>query len=221
MNTTEAAPLADVLDGLGAGLFVVDATGRIVHANASGHDMLRERLVLRDAGGRLAACEARAASALREGLANAAAGCDARPAALPLSAHDGRHYVAHLLPLASGARRSGAADPALAAVLVHKAVIEAHCPPEVIARLYNLTPGELRVLLAIVEAGGVAETARALGVAVATVKTHLHHLFGKTGASRQADLVRLVAGFSNPLIGASRPLPVRGRRPIHAVPSPA
>ena len=220
MYTTEAATLADTLDGLGAGLFVVDATGRIVHANASGRAMLRERLVLRDAEGRLAACEARAASALREVLAKSA-GPDARPTALPLSAGDGRHYVAHLLPLASGARRAGAGHPALAAVLVHKAVIETHCPPEVIARLYNLTPSELRVLLAIVEVGGVAETARVLGVAEATVKTHLHRLFGKTGASRQADLVKLVAGFSNPLVGGSRPPPPpgQGRRLMDVVAS--
>jgi DNA-binding CsgD family transcriptional regulator len=221
MYTTEAATLADTLDGLGAGLFVVDATGRIVHANASGRAMLHERLVLRDAAGRLAACETGAASALKESLK--AADIDARPTSLPLSAGVGRHYVAHVLPLASVARRTGASHPALAAVLVHKAVIEAHCPPEVIARIYNLTPSELRVLVAIVEVGGVAETARALGVAQTTVKTHLHRLFGKTGASRQADLVKLVAGFSHPLVGGlgSAPSSSPGRRSMDAVPSHA
>jgi hypothetical protein len=66
MHTTDAAPLADALDGLGAGLFVVEAAGRIVHANASGRAMLRERLMLRAADGRLVACEARAAATLRE-----------------------------------------------------------------------------------------------------------------------------------------------------------
>jgi DNA-binding CsgD family transcriptional regulator len=55
------------------------------------------------------------------------------------------------------------------------------------------------VLLAIVEVGGVPEVAETLGVAASTVKTHLGNLYGKTGTSRQADLVRLVAGFSNPL----------------------
>ena len=44
------------------------------------------------------------------------------------------------------------------------------------------------------------ETAEALGIGEATVKTHLHRLFGKTGTSRQADLVKLVAGFSSPLV---------------------
>ena len=74
-------------------------------------------------------------------------------------------------------------------------------PADVIAQSYKLTPTELRVLLAIVEVGGVPETAAALGVAETTVKTHLYRLFDKAGVSRQADLVKLVAGFSNPLVG--------------------
>ena len=41
MYTLEAATLADTLDGLGASLFVVDAAGRIIHANASGRAMLQ------------------------------------------------------------------------------------------------------------------------------------------------------------------------------------
>jgi DNA-binding CsgD family transcriptional regulator len=57
------------------------------------------------------------------------------------------------------------------------------------------------VLLAIVEVGGAPKVADALGVAESTVKTHLGRLFEKTGAGRQADLVRLVAGFVSPLAG--------------------
>jgi DNA-binding CsgD family transcriptional regulator len=36
---------------------------------------------------------------------------------------------------------------------------------------------------------------------VTTVKTHLGRLFEKTGVGRQADLVKLVAGYSMPLAG--------------------
>jgi DNA-binding CsgD family transcriptional regulator len=43
--------------------------------------------------------------------------------------------------------------------------------------------------------------AEVLGIADTTVKTHLSHLYEKTGAGRQADLVKLVAGFSNPIVG--------------------
>jgi DNA-binding CsgD family transcriptional regulator len=55
------------------------------------------------------------------------------------------------------------------------------------------------VLLAIVEVGGIPEIAPMLGISEATVKTHLQHVFEKTGVNWQADLVKVVAGFMNPL----------------------
>jgi DNA-binding CsgD family transcriptional regulator/PAS domain-containing protein len=216
LKTAEAATFADALDGLAAGMFLVDETGHIVHANASGHAMLHESSVLRAAGGKIVATQANAATALGEIFPVARRGDAAvgtKGIAVPLSARDGNHYVAHVLPLTSGARRrAGNSYAAVAALFVHKAALEAPSLPEGIARLYNLTPSELRVLLAIVQVGGVPETAEALGVAEATVKTHLHRLFGKTGATRQADLVKLVAGFSNPLLVRSKPPVPAGRR---------
>jgi DNA-binding CsgD family transcriptional regulator len=86
-------------------------------------------------------------------------------------------------------------------LFVHKASLETPSAPEVIAKTYKLTPSELRVLLGIVEVGGVADTAEALGIASGTVKTHLLRVFAKTGTRRQAELVKLVAEFSNPLVG--------------------
>jgi DNA-binding CsgD family transcriptional regulator len=72
--------------------------------------------------------------------------------------------------------------------------------PEAIAKAYGLTPTELRVLLALVEAGSGPGIAEALGIGDSTVKTHLGRLFQKTGAKYQADLVRLVGGFSSPIV---------------------
>jgi len=46
----------------------------------------------------------------------------------------------------------------------------------------------------------VGRVAEAMGVAPSTVKTHLRRLFVKTGTDRQADLVKLVAGYVNPLV---------------------
>ena len=219
LKAAEAATLADTFDGLSAGMFLVDATGRIVHANASGHAMLQEHSILRAVGGKLVTSDAAAAQALTEVFATAGGGDVAvgtRGIAVPLSAHDGAHYLAHVLPLTCGARRStGASYAAVAALFVHKAALEAPSLPEAIAGLYSLTPSELRVLLAIVQVGGVPETAEALGVAESTIKTHLHRLYCKTGATRQADLVKLVAGFSNPFVGRPMlPAPEGRSRPI-------
>lgn len=204
LKTAEAAKLAETLDGLTAGMFLIDAAGRITHANSSGHEFLAEGAALRSAGGRLAPTHGDAAHALNEIYASAGGG-DAAPGrkgiAVPLAGRDGEPYIAHVLPLTSGARRHAYASyAAVAAVFVRKAAIQAPSAPEIIARHFGLTPSELRVLLAIVEIGGVPETAESLGIGEATVKTHLHRLFNKTGAKRQADLVKLVAGFATPLV---------------------
>lgn len=204
LKAADAAAFADTLDGLAAGMFLVDAAGGIVHTNASGYRLLAEAGALRAANGRLLAVDAHAALALNEIFSAAGEGDAAigiRGIAVAMPGRDGARYAAHVLPLTSGARRrAGARYAAAAAVFVRKAGLDLPSPPEAIARQYNLTPSELRVLLAIVQVGGVPETACALGIGEATVKTHLHRLYGKTGTARQADLVRLVAGFSNPLV---------------------
>jgi DNA-binding CsgD family transcriptional regulator len=205
MSMPEAATFADALDCLGAALFLVDQEAGIVHANASAHAMLRRHAVLRAADGKLAACVPDATQALRRSIAEASsAPAGANAVALPLRAPDGEHCVAHILPLAAGAqRRPSPRGDAVAAVLVHKVALALSPSPEAVAGLYGLTPSEARVLFAVVEVGGVRETAEALGIAEATVKTHLHRLYGKTGTARQADLVKLVAGFASPVVSRS------------------
>jgi DNA-binding CsgD family transcriptional regulator/PAS domain-containing protein len=196
---------SDILDGLSAGMILVDAHGRIVHANAAGNAILEAADFLRTVCGRLVVSDPSTNAALREILVAADAGdavLGTRGIALPLTAHDGERHVAHVLPLTSGARRIAClAYNAVAALFIRKATLEAFAPPAVIGEMYRLTPTELRVLLAIVDIGGVPEVAAALGVAVTTIKTHLSRLFEKTGVARQADLVKLVAGFSTPLAG--------------------
>jgi DNA-binding CsgD family transcriptional regulator len=203
LKKVEAAALADSLDTLSAGMFMVDASGRIVHANASGHSMLAEAKVLRSVGGHLGAIDSLANQALLESFAATESGDPAlgrKGIAVPLKARDDERYVANVLPLTSGTRRkAGISYSAVATVFVHKAALELS-PPEAIVKEFKLTPAELRVLFAIVEIGGVHESAEALGISEATARTHLRHLFEKTGTSRQAELIKLVAKYANPLV---------------------
>jgi DNA-binding CsgD family transcriptional regulator len=194
----EAAAFADTLNGLAAGIFLVDAGRRIVHANTAGHDMLRADDFLRSIGGQLVARNVRANQTLNKVFADNCGALGAKGIALSLTARDGERYVMHVSPLTSASRTGiGIARKAVTALCVRKVALGSSCG-ELVARTFDLTPAELRVLLAIIEVGGVPETAVALGLAETTVKTHLHHVFAKTGTRRQADLVKLAAGFSNP-----------------------
>jgi DNA-binding NarL/FixJ family response regulator len=119
--------------------------------------------------------------------------------ALPLSSPP-EPWLAHILPLTSGIRRdAGIEYSAVAAVFVHKASIQIPSAMETMSKLYKLTPSELRVLAAVSDVGGVSAVAEVVGIAEATVKTHLQHLFAKTGTNRQTDLVKLVATHASPL----------------------
>jgi len=174
-----------------------------VRANARGIAMLSEGTVIRDASGKLAVLDADGNRRLHDFFANAEAGNAAgsgHGVTVALSARDGERYVAHVLPLTSGARRrAGVAYSAVAAVFVRKAAFELPHPLEAIARAFKLTSAEMRVLMMIVQVGGVPEVATVLGVSEPTVKTHLQHVFQKTGMGRQAELVKLVASYMSPL----------------------
>lgn len=201
-QSAEADTLADTLDAIRAAVFVVDAAGRIVHANKSGHEMA-ERGPVRIVRGHIMCCRADEDNAMRKLLAMAVNGDQAlgtQGISLYLCTDAGEQYVAHVLSLCSGRRRkAGATYGAAATVFIRRASVDMQSAGNIIRQAFKLTPTELRVLLGIVEIGGVPEVASALGVAEATVKTHLGRVFEKTGTARQADLVKVVGRFAGAL----------------------
>ncbi len=203
LKAAQAETFAEMLDGLSAGVFLVGAGGRLIHTNAAGRALLAEGRCLFAAAGRLAARSRSGNQALEVALLAASADVPASPRrghSVALVTEDGEQLVAHVLPFTGESRPHVGASRATAAVFVQRVGLKSPSPPEVIAKTFGLTPTELRVLLAIVEIGGVPEAAESIGIAETTVKTHLGHLFAKTGATRQADLVKLVAGFASPLL---------------------
>ena len=126
-SQAETAALADTVDGLGAGLFVVDGTTRILHTNAAARRLLAAEDVLSSHGGRLVACDPQANRSLRLALTATDGPIDVMPDPLPLIAPDGTRRVGHVRPLKPVARSYGnGPQEALAAVLVYKAGME--CP---------------------------------------------------------------------------------------------
>ena len=202
LHRIDADTLAAAMDGLAAAIFLVDAAAKIVSGNSAARAMLDQGDVLKATGDTLSTGDPDAQMLLRDTISAAAkeSSVPAKEAAVMITSGDGVDYVAHILPLTSGSRLdAGVRFSASAAVFVRKASLSIPSPPELLAKRYKLTPSELRVLLAIMDSAGVREVAEALGIAEATAKVHLHRLFQKTGTRRQADLVKIVAGFSSPL----------------------
>jgi DNA-binding CsgD family transcriptional regulator len=199
-KAAEVATFVDAFNGLSTAMYLVAAEGRLIHANAAGSAILAQGDILSSVAGRLVTSDAEVQRTLRDVFAAAGQGDAAlgiKGIAVPLIGKDGERYVAHVLPLMSGARRRAGIDrAAVAALFVRRAALVTSSTSQVIGEAFKLTPTELRVLLAIVEVGGIPEVATAFGVADTTVRTHVNRLFEKTGVTRQADLVKLVAGYA-------------------------
>jgi DNA-binding CsgD family transcriptional regulator len=62
-----------------------------------------------------------------------------------------------------------------------------------IAKMYALTPAELRLAQQLMLGATVQEAADGISVAVATIRSQLSTILRKTGARRQAELIRLLS----------------------------
>jgi DNA-binding CsgD family transcriptional regulator/PAS domain-containing protein len=198
-NAAREQALTQTLDHVEAAIVMVAADGRIAFANDAARKMLAEGTVVREQGEAFHAAAPVADRVLRDIFASAEEG-DAslgeRGIAVPLTSAPQEPWFAHVLPLTSGRRSQAGQDyAAAAAVFIRKTMPNAPPPLEAAAKFYKLTAGEVRVLDAIMKVNGVKAMAETLGLSQATVKTHLHNLFRKTGTKRQSELVKLVAGL--------------------------
>lgn len=207
MNRVRAESLGDAVDAISAAVFLVGGAGEVVHANSLARQLIDEGGLVHARHDRLETADVSGRSELAHAIAGAGGGDRAiggRGTAIPLTDRAGGHYVAHVLPLTSGQRRrAGLSTGAVAAVFIHRAEVRTVFPMEAMARQFSLSKAELRVLVGVIEVGPPAEVAPVLGVSEATVRSHLRRLFEKTGTQRQADLVKLVAGYANPVLAAA------------------
>jgi DNA-binding CsgD family transcriptional regulator len=62
----------------------------------------------------------------------------------------------------------------------------------VLQRLYGLTPSEAKISMLIAQGISLKDVADTLGISMGTARSHLNHVFKKTGSHRQAHLVQQI-----------------------------
>jgi DNA-binding CsgD family transcriptional regulator len=65
-------------------------------------------------------------------------------------------------------------------------------PPELLKRLYGLTPREADLAALLLQGIDLKEAARQLGTSMNTARTHLRLIFEKTDTHRQSELIHLL-----------------------------
>ncbi len=199
----EASALSDTLDTLEGAIFLLDKQATILHSNRGAQALLANHPdAISILGGRVRAGTAQARALLDDALAQASNGDDAlgtNGLAIIFGNTDQRTLVGTVISLVNGSRRSvGGSYRAVAALFIRELQFDSPASVDLLKSHYGLTPREIAVVAGVVELGGVPQIASVLGLTGGTVRTHLKAIFRKTGASRQADLVKLVAGTASP-----------------------
>lgn len=195
-RSLERDMLSATIEYLRVGIVLTDNEGRIIHANRSAFRMIKDSSALSSGTNVLTPRNPESAHDLAQAIGSAASGTSVEipgtGIAVALRASDENDLAAWVLPLDGGLRKDlGAKFTAQVAIFLREMGDTSPIPAELFVRRYGITPAECRVLLLIVHGKTTQEAADALGISLATAKTHIARLLDKTGTERQIDLVRL------------------------------
>ncbi|MCR9106233.1 MAG: helix-turn-helix transcriptional regulator [Gammaproteobacteria bacterium] len=113
------------------------------------------------------------------------------PTELRLEERGGSKVTVVAYPLCGDTVRVGLETP-VCMLLIHDSDLELTMHKELFSLLYELTPNETEVALAIARGLSVDETAEKLGHSVSTSRTVLKRVYAKTNTRRQNELAYLV-----------------------------
>jgi DNA-binding CsgD family transcriptional regulator len=177
--------LASMMDALGQAMLLVSSTGRLLHQNAAAADVIARSGAIAVREGLLVGTSTRGERLLRHLVAGALAPDSPEAGAAALPCPDGARLeltaiavpaggVRHVLLTGPNPWRS---DPTM---------------KQRLRSLYNLSPGEATLALALAEGSTPADVAEERGVSLATVRTQIKNIAAKLGCNRQSDIVARV-----------------------------
>jgi DNA-binding CsgD family transcriptional regulator/PAS domain-containing protein len=192
------------LDTLNTPVLLVNADAAIVYSNHQAEDLLRKSDILQSKSGVLTPTNPATAAPLSYAIRRAegnALDISSKGLGVPVSEPGRPAAVAYVMPLPVAAQRSTPSRPPVAAIFIAMSLKGTPPDPDVLKTLYDLTPAETRVMLAIGGGGNLADAAVECKISENTAKTHLSRIFNKTATNKQTDIANLVAALAAPAGG--------------------
>lgn len=191
LGLERAQATVSALRAIGLPAAVLHQSGRVLTVNSLFDDM--SSLFLPTAHGGMAIADPAADKLFHEAIEISRGGHEPPVRSFPVVAREDRPgFVVHLLPLRRTAHEifvSG--DFLVAATAVG---IGGRNPPAatILAGLFDLTPSEINLAVALAAGISLNEAAAANGITVKTGRTYLERIFAKTGTHSQSQLVALL-----------------------------
>lgn len=191
--------LIDALAHLGTGIVILDRRARVLFASPPARRLLAARGLVSSRDGTLRTGSQRETAELHRLVAQSgrhSIRALARRRSMLIGAEGIDPVLACLVPLAGDPEADDVdgdeqADAPAAALLLTAGDRALPTVTDLQLR-FGLTPAEACCARQVLRCDGLAAYARRAGISEATARTHLKHVFEKTGTRRQAQLVRLL-----------------------------
>ncbi|MBP0631109.1 helix-turn-helix transcriptional regulator [Cupriavidus sp. AcVe19-1a] len=193
---SERALYAEAVDRLLVGAIILDEHGKAIRSNDVARRLLQARDGLYLSDGTLHACcpvESRRFRKILEDTAQAHALATSRSEVTLLSRPTAATPLSVLVrPIPLSYRTEDKARRPAVAVFIRDPAGSPRNTHASLRKLFHLTPTEIELALLMVDGLTLDEAAVRLGVRKNTVRAHLRGIFAKTGATRQAVLVKML-----------------------------
>jgi PAS domain S-box-containing protein len=190
----QARAFAKAIDALPVGMAMVSEDMSILHMNVYARDILNHNRGLDCTNNRLSARDRNLDEKLRQLVAAAAAkaraGIEDGSDAMFIKAPMIRDQVEVIATPVASSQRDGESPCVI--LYLFDASLERHVSHDVLTRLYGLTQTEGKLVQLLVGGSTLDDAAQRLEISVNTARTHLKHVFHKTGVNRQAELVHRI-----------------------------
>jgi len=189
---------AGTVDRMLVGTVTLDETGAVLKSNPVADEMLREGDGLRLVGGVLraeSAAENRELQRLvKQALTGETGGQAALVDAISITRKSARGKLGVLVRSLPNAGSSKSKHRPSVVLFIRDAERKSEASREMVRRLFDLTPAEASLALALANGLTLDEAADQLGIRKNTARAHLRSIFSKIGVTRQTTLVRALLG---------------------------
>jgi len=187
LGLERARTAVTTLEAIGLPAAVLSASGRVIASNGLLDGV---QILLPASHGELAVAEPAVNELLKEAISAAAGFAVSR--SIPIGMDETRSAsVIHILPI-SGAVHDIFSGAAVIVVVTAVSASNMVPSPDVLMGLFDLTPSEARLAIALTAGRSVKDASEDSGVTVKTSQTYLERIFAKTGTHQQSQLVALL-----------------------------
>lgn len=195
------------LNHLALSVIVVDRDARVLLTNRSGGELLSRRDGLILSGHEI--CRTSVTSETEElhrFIRQATADPHFDASTMALSRPSQNRALSVLVTPLAGDELGLTNNSALAILFISDPDGQPMPSPDAIAKVFDLTKAEARIVHALVQGHRLEDAAETYGITVGTARTYLKQVFSKTNTSRQSELIKLVLAY--PRIATGIPVSV-------------